>query len=298
MPTIPFSHITWWKILWFLWPITLFSFVQITSDLLQRHVMFLINYSKLWGKLILICIIIFLMMSYENYLYMERYLISVQQFLESGCSWNCRLFLNYVQCTFLDGKCYTTVDLVLALDASYSVGPINWKKEVQFAKEFISNFHISKTGTHIGVIDFGTVANVRVDLNSIEGTQAGEISERLDKLKGHYPGGSTYTDLALTEGVKMFQNISASRNVSKLFIIVTDGQTTWRNGKTLMQVLDQPLRDLQSLSVTTYTVGIGKGVNDKELKLLAGNIDPHVLKIDSFEGLLGNIKELKAVACR
>ena len=38
MPTGPFSHITQQKILQLLWYITLFSLVQITSNLAQKHI--------------------------------------------------------------------------------------------------------------------------------------------------------------------------------------------------------------------------------------------------------------------
>ena len=200
-------------------------------------------------------------------------------------------------CIFLDSKCYTSVDLVLALDASGSVGLNNWKKEVEFAKQLISNFDISETGTHIGVTDFSQEAKPRVDLNSNAGKQVGKINETLESLKEDYQNGMTYTDLALKEAFKMFQNVPASRTVPKLFIVVTDGFTTWREGKTGMQLLDQPVKDLQGLSVTTYSVTVGNLVEDEELKLMANNIDNHVLKLDKFDGLLGSIKNLTTVAC-
>ena len=38
VPTCPFSHITEQKILQLLWPITLFSLVQISLNLVERHV--------------------------------------------------------------------------------------------------------------------------------------------------------------------------------------------------------------------------------------------------------------------
>ena len=200
-------------------------------------------------------------------------------------------------CIFLDGKCYTPVDLVLALDASGSVKLNNWEKEVEFAKQLISNFDVSKSGTHIGVIDFSQAAKPRVDLNSNAGKQVGKINEILESLKEDYQNGMTYTDLALKEAFKMFQNVPASRTVPKLFIVVTDGFTTWRKGKTGMQLLHQPVKDLQGSSVKTYSVAVGNQVDDEELELMANNIDDHVLKLNNFDGLLGIIKELTTVAC-
>ena len=198
---------------------------------------------------------------------------------------------------FLDGKCYTSVDLVLALDASGSIGLNDWRKEVESAKQLINNFNISETGTHIGVIDFNDAARPRVDLNSDTGKQVGKINEILESLKEDYQDGKTYTDLALKEAFKMFQNVPASRTVSKLLIVVTDGLTTPREGKTGMQMLDQPVKDLQRLSVTTYSVAVRNLVKDQELKLMANNIDDHVMELDKFDSLLGNVKNLTTLAC-
>ena len=50
-----------------LWSATLFSLVQINLNLIQRHIVWSCSSYKIWSKLIIICIIMFLIMSYANH---------------------------------------------------------------------------------------------------------------------------------------------------------------------------------------------------------------------------------------
>ena len=180
----------------------------------------------------------------------------------------------------------------MVLDASGSVKFSNWKKEVDYAKQLINKFNVSENGAHIGVIDFSTQARIRVNLNGKDGKQIGKIHRILDFLKADYRGGFTYMMNALRKAYEMFKNIPRARNSRKLLVVITDGETEEQ-----VQLLRISVNHLRSLSVTTYSVGVGKRVNHKGLLLLANNVKSNVLNVSSFDDLVGKVKTMKEVLC-
>lgn len=59
--------------------------------------------------------------------------------------------------------CTAKVDLDFLIDGSGSIeraGPGNFKRELNFVKQIVKGFEVSKEGTHVGVIIFSSGARV------------------------------------------------------------------------------------------------------------------------------------------
>ena len=59
-----------------------------------------------------------------------------------------------------DGKCYKSLDLLLALDVSGSIEPESWQSEINLSKEIIRSLAIRDSGNRFAVMDFSTEPNV------------------------------------------------------------------------------------------------------------------------------------------
>ena len=59
--------------------------------------------------------------------------------------------------------CTAKVDLGILIDGSGSIeqtGPGNFKRELNFVKQIVSAFEVSRDGTHVGIIIFSSDAKV------------------------------------------------------------------------------------------------------------------------------------------
>ena len=194
-------------------------------------------------------------------------------------------------------SCAKKFDLVLILDSSGSVGRTIWPKEVDFAKKLVNEFTIGEDKTHIGIIDFSSRSIVRVDINKPEARSNDTVQLILDQLKSEFQSGVTYIDLALKSAIKMFNEIPSSRdNVTKLLIIVTDGQATKRQGKTGFELMLKPIEILQSKKIERISIGVGSNVKTKELALLASDKDK-VIRVANFFVLTDKVRRILDAFC-
>ena len=193
--------------------------------------------------------------------------------------------------------------MVIILDSSGSVGEEIWPKEVEFAKTVAESFNVAPHNDRVGVIEFSTKANVRVDLNKPEGSSPQKIKDALEYLKTDFQKGVTYTDFALEKAVHMFNNISNDRltdKAAKILIIVTDGKATGRpvNGvmKTGLQLMSKHVKELKAMGIITIAIGVGRGVQKDELEFMASSRS-QVLQVSDFDTLLSQINSTLQKLC-
>ncbi|KAH9505732.1 hypothetical protein Btru_055646 [Bulinus truncatus] len=154
------------------------------------------------------------------------------------------------------------VDLVLLLDASTSIGPSNWKKEIQYVTDFIDSFSLGLDDVRFGAVMFNKYSIKRYDLkdhhNPLQAAYALKDIAYPD-VKG------TNTHLALNQvlSYEMFSEASGGRDkVEDVVVVLTDG----RSGQpTLTQ---EEVDKLHAANITIIAVGIGK-VNTEELSRMA-----------------------------
>lgn len=186
-------------------------------------------------------------------------------------------------------ECTEKADIVFILDSSSSEGTTNFHKQVDFVKTFIQQFNIGPNKTRVSTITFSTNVKNNFWLNQHQ-TQS-SLHTALDHVS--YVGGITNTDQALTFArLNSFLARNGGRaDAEKIVIVLTDGQST-SPSKT-----QTAARLLHQTGVEVITVGIGNGITQSELAVIASDVQ-HVFKVQSFDALNTIKAELTNAACQ
>ena len=175
--------------------------------------------------------------------------------------------------------CRIEADVVFVLDASGSIGPINFDKVRNYTYSFADAL-IKDTDNHqnrIGVILYSNTATVEIDLDST----LNQFQRKADLLQAvrnlPYLGGGTNTPEGL---VQLAAQPWRSGLVLQLGIVLTDGQCNRQ-----CHTLEQAAERAKEQSILIYALGVGVGVDTDELQLIASG--PYFVDhVNSFtEGL-------------
>ena len=160
-------------------------------------------------------------------------------------------------------------------------------------KSCASKFGVSKTGSHVSVIDFSVYAYLAIRLRDY--TDILSFNNAVDTIP--LIGYMTRIDLALMVAkTEMFSFENGGRNnVTQVLVLMTDGSQTAADDAVDPLSIAQDLRDL---GIHLIAVGIGDEINETELTNIAGG-SGNVFTADSFDDLTGSkvAEHLVNVAC-
>ncbi|XP_035826806.1 uncharacterized protein LOC101848762 [Aplysia californica] len=179
-------------------------------------------------------------------------------------------------------------DIHFLLDASGSVQPANFQKQLDFVKKFTRSFNIGPNGVQIGATIFSTTPANQFWMNS-HPDKTGLLAA-INKIP--YPGGNTHTEL----GLKFIRNNAFTKahgdrdRVANILIVITDGQST-EPAKTKIEA-----DEIHKENINIFAIGVGNGVDRKELELIAS--DPkNVFTVSNFNALDNIQASLQKTAC-
>eukprot|EP00795_Rhopilema_esculentum_P016916 gene16916-8404_t len=204
------------------------------------------------------------------------------------------LFPVPVQSYVQGNKCFKPINLILALDASGSMEPPIWQEEVQIAKQLIQANAIEGSGNRYSILDFSTNPLVRIPFTS----NVTKATFDLESLKEDFRDGQSNIDFVLEKAAKIFETENSSGRLN-IFVIITDGYMTFRNGKDNRYYLKPPRDKLVAGNSIVFAVGIGSSVDWDTLGFIA--TDPvlsHVFKPDDTEKLVAQIKNAAEIPCQ
>ncbi|XP_043974238.1 collagen, type XXVIII, alpha 1b [Gambusia affinis] len=115
------------------------------------------------------------------------------------------------------------LELVFVIDSSESVGPQNFQVIKDLVNAVVDRTTVSWNATRVGVVLYSDINIVVVDLKQ-EAT-ADEVKSAVYAMD--YLGEGTYTGSAIEKANQMFE--AARRDVRKVAVIITDGQTDSRD---------------------------------------------------------------------
>lgn len=130
---------------------------------------------------------------------------------------------------------------------------------IDFVRNVILGFSVSRTNTRVGAIVFGTKPYKLFGFNSY--TNNGAIFNRLNKGV-HYPkSGSRIGRALLMAQNQMFRKNTRRSRTTKVVVVITDGSS--------MDDVAGPSNALKARGVRIYCLGVGRYINGRQLDIMA-----------------------------
>ena len=173
------------------------------------------------------------------------------------------------------------------LNSSGNVGSFNFVTMKNFVANVVTNFQIRANSTSVGLILFFFNASIEIPLGSINNAQ--QLTTAINSVD--YISGYTRTNLALNLVPTAIINARVNEGIPRVVILLTDGQS---NEPTLTAQAAPRVHD----NIEVYSVGIGSGINEAELQIIAS--DPsYVYLITDFppEAFAEELRPLQLTAC-
>ncbi|XP_067865828.1 collagen alpha-1(XXVIII) chain-like [Heterodontus francisci] len=171
------------------------------------------------------------------------------------------------------------LELVFVIDSSESVGPENFEIVKEFVSALIDRVSDSSEATRIGVILYSLEARIITHL--WQGTTPENVKRAIQAMQ--YLGEGTYTGTAMKMANQVFK--SARKDVHKVALVITDGQTDKRDPTHL----DMAVMEAHVLHTEVFVIGIVNTSDPfyssfkKEMNLIASEPDEeHVYLINDF----------------
>ncbi|GAA6217547.1 matrilin-2 [Lates japonicus] len=180
------------------------------------------------------------------------------------------------------------MDLVFVIDGSKSLGPANFELVKQFVNGIVDSLDISKTGTHVGLLQYST--KVRTEFTLSQYTTVQDIKQAVTRMQ--YMGRGSMTGSALRH---MFEfSFSAKEgarlNIPHVSIVFTDGRS--------QDDVSEWANKAKNSGVTIYALGVGKAI-EQELREIASEPDEkHLYYAEDFEKMGEITKKLKSRICK
>lgn len=188
--------------------------------------------------------------------------------------------------SYCDGK---DADIYFVLDASNSIWPEDFKQQLAFVNSVIDILDVTHGNTRVGVVVYSTTIHPIVMINS--GFSKSQIKRQVNAIQ--YVSGRTNTSDSLRYIRQYGFGPGLTREGAvKLAIVLTDG------------VSRRPLETkkqsnlCREAGIHLFAVGIGKKVDQTELKRIANDPDQKFMFHVDSHAALSNIKDFLAItAC-
>ncbi|XP_038568141.1 matrilin-2-like isoform X1 [Micropterus salmoides] len=180
------------------------------------------------------------------------------------------------------------MDLVFVIDGSKSLGPANFELVKRFVKGIVDSLDISRTGTHVGLLQYST--KVRTEFTLGQYTTAQGIKQAVSRMQ--YMGRGSMTGSALRH---MFEfsfsaKEGARQNIPHIGIVFTDGRS--------QDDVSEWATKAKKSGVTIYALGVGKAI-EQELREIASEPDEkHLFYAEDLENMGEITKKLKSRICK
>lgn len=153
------------------------------------------------------------------------------------------------------------MDIVFALDNSDAVTHADFWQMIKFVRDFARGLDIRENGTRIGLVLFSDHVQHGFDLNEHDNILS--LVSHLYKMQMS-SGEARIDEVIRYARTKAFRRSVSRKSASQIVIMLTasSSRKIYRTKKQAMKA--------QHTGITIVVVGVGKGVNDEELRIIAG----------------------------
>ncbi|XP_029928309.1 matrilin-2-like [Myripristis murdjan] len=180
------------------------------------------------------------------------------------------------------------VDLVFVIDGSKSLGSANFERVKQFVKAIVDSLDISRTGTHVGLLQYST--KVRTEFTLSRFATAQDIKQAVGRMQ--YMGRGSMTGSALRH---MFEysfsaKEGARANTPRVSIVFTDGRS--------QDDVSEWANKAKNAGITIYAVGVGKAIEQELREIASEPDDKHLYYGEDFDKMGEIANKLKTRICK
>ena len=187
----------------------------------------------------------------------------------------------------LSGVCNNAIDVMFVVDASGSVKPHNFQKQLDFMKEFVNAFDIGPGANQVqvGAITFDTLVYNQFNMNTF--STKGPLSTAISAIPWTYRATFTHSALDYVR-TNSFTTAAGDRpGVPNVAILLTDGgSVSSSRARTAAAALQA--------STTVIGIGIGSKLSVDEIKAIAsgtGDENTYFLEFNDLSTILGDLVE-------
>ena len=164
------------------------------------------------------------------------------------------------------------MDVVFVLDSSGSIGS-DFPNVLTFVSEIVSRFVIGENDTQVGIVRFSFNSSVEIEL-----AEFGNKGTLIPAIMGlsSTTGGTTNTAAGIIDGNAQLYGMRGRPDANKVLIVITDGNSN-EGGSTITAATD-----VKNAGAEVVAVGIGRGVNETELNIIASE-SSRVYRPNSFD---------------
>ncbi|XP_071153289.1 uncharacterized protein [Mytilus edulis] len=165
-----------------------------------------------------------------------------------------------------------TAEVVLVLDCSTSIGPLGFRRLIQFVKDLVCMYDIAPDRVRIGVLPFNEDIFQSFSISTHRTRH--DILNAIDAIRLKH--GLTRTHLAIKEMTKMLSN--ARPGIKKIGIVITDGKSSEP------ECTELEAKRANDDGIEVYTIGVGESVDKSELLTIAST-DKTIYTVKSYNDL-------------
>ncbi|XP_064631743.1 collagen alpha-3(VI) chain-like [Lineus longissimus] len=182
-------------------------------------------------------------------------------------------------------------DVVFAVDASGSIGQINFQKVRKFLNNIISVFDIASNTTRVGLLRYSDIPVLEFHMNSH--LNRPDVLTAVSNI-GYYGGGTRTSDAIKFIVDQSFTASNGDRpGVPNIAIIITDGKS---NDQLATRLEADRAR---ANGITLFAVGISNATNPGEISDIADDPDAKfVFTVEDFDALSSIQYQLAEVSCQ
>jgi collagen type VI alpha len=164
-------------------------------------------------------------------------------------------------------KCQNALDIVFLLDGSQSVKESNFKLVKNYTVDLISKFEINPYNTRIGIVEFSTLVNPKIELGQYDNFQ--NLSEAIEKIQMSNFGTSTHKAIVYMRN--MFKQSQRSSAI-KVVVCITQVEAKRAHNE----------------NIVMFALGIGPNVFKTELRFIASK-EEYVKEVSDYSALPTNL---------